>query len=38
MRLPPAASEAADKKMMRDAGMRLAKSYLEQPPLMEAAE
>ena len=38
MRIPPKASEAADKKMMRDAGLRLAKGYLEQPPLMEAAE
>jgi phenylpropionate dioxygenase-like ring-hydroxylating dioxygenase large terminal subunit len=38
MRIPPKASEAADKKMMREVGMRLAKGYLEQPPLMEAAE
>jgi len=38
VRVPPAASEAADKKMMREIGMRLAKGYLEQPPLMEAAE
>ena len=33
MRMPPEASEAADKKMMRDAGMRLAKDYLKHPPL-----
>jgi nitrite reductase/ring-hydroxylating ferredoxin subunit len=38
MRMPPAKTEASDKKMMREAGLRLAKSYLEQPPLMEAAE
>jgi phenylpropionate dioxygenase-like ring-hydroxylating dioxygenase large terminal subunit len=38
MRIPPKASEAADKKMVREVGMRLAKGYLEQPPLMEAAE
>jgi nitrite reductase/ring-hydroxylating ferredoxin subunit len=34
-RLPPAATEAADKKMMREAGMRLAKSYIANPPLMQ---
>jgi hypothetical protein len=38
MLMPPAASEAADKKAMRAAGLRLAKTYLDQPPLMEAAE
>jgi phenylpropionate dioxygenase-like ring-hydroxylating dioxygenase large terminal subunit len=38
MHMPPAASEAKDKKMMRDAGLRLAKSYLEAPPLQMAAE
>jgi hypothetical protein len=38
MRMPPAASEATDKKMMRDAGLRLAKNYLSAPPLMMAAE
>jgi phenylpropionate dioxygenase-like ring-hydroxylating dioxygenase large terminal subunit len=38
MHMPPAASEAADKKMMRDAGLRLAKNYLNAPPLMMAAE
>jgi phenylpropionate dioxygenase-like ring-hydroxylating dioxygenase large terminal subunit len=36
--MPPAANEAKDKKMMRDAGLRLAKSYLEAPPLQMAAE
>ena len=34
VRLPAAASEDADKKMMREAGMKLAKSYLVAPPLM----
>jgi len=38
MHMPPAATEALDKKMMRDAGMRLAKNYLNAPPLMMAAE
>jgi len=38
VRLPAAASDAADKKRMREAGMRLAQSYLAEPPLMEAAE
>ena len=32
--LPPAPTEAEDKKMMREAGMRLAKSYLAEPPLL----
>src|SRR5437588_11280116 len=34
MRLPAPATDTADKKMMRDAGMRLAKSYLKEPPLL----
>ncbi len=38
MHMPPAASEPMDKKMMRAAGMRLAKNYLNAPPLMMAAE
>jgi phenylpropionate dioxygenase-like ring-hydroxylating dioxygenase large terminal subunit len=38
MRMPAAASEASDKKQMREAGLRLAKSYLDEPPLMAAAE
>jgi phenylpropionate dioxygenase-like ring-hydroxylating dioxygenase large terminal subunit len=38
MRMPEAAGEASDKKQMREAGLRLAKSYLEEPPLMAAAE
>ena len=38
MRMPPAASAAMDKKSMRAAGLRLAKSYLDQPPLLMAAE
>jgi len=37
VRLPAAATKAADKKMMRATGMRLAKSYLETPPLLEGA-
>ena len=36
MHMPAAPSEAMDKKMMRDAGMRLARSYLEAPPLLPA--
>ena len=31
--MPAPADEAADKKMMREAGMRLARSYLREPPL-----
>ena len=38
MHMPPAATEAKDKKMMRDAGLRLAKDYLNAPPLKMAAE
>jgi hypothetical protein len=34
MRMSPPPSETDDKKMMRDAGMKLAKSYLKAPPLM----
>lgn len=37
MRLPPAATEAMDKAMMRETGRRLADSYLRSPPLMAAA-
>jgi phenylpropionate dioxygenase-like ring-hydroxylating dioxygenase large terminal subunit len=33
VRVPPAASEAADKQLMRETGRKLAQSYLEQPPL-----
>src|SRR5229473_262318 len=33
MHMPPAATEALDKKMMRDAGLRVAKNYLKAPPL-----
>jgi hypothetical protein len=32
--LPAPADEAADKKMMREAGMKLAKDYLAHPPLL----
>jgi nitrite reductase/ring-hydroxylating ferredoxin subunit len=32
--MPAAASEAADKQMMREAGMRLARGYLSDPPLL----
>ena len=35
--LPAGATEAADKKMMRATGTRLAKSYLKNPPLLERA-
>ena len=34
IRMPAAASEAADKKIMRDAGLKLAKTYLKAPPLL----
>jgi nitrite reductase/ring-hydroxylating ferredoxin subunit len=34
LHLPEAASSAADKKQMREAGRRLAHSYLAEPPLM----
>ena len=34
VRMPAEGDEAADKKRMRDAGMRLAKGYLAEPPLM----
>jgi nitrite reductase/ring-hydroxylating ferredoxin subunit len=34
VRLPPAASEAMDKRQMRETGRRLADSYLNEPPLM----
>lgn len=37
VRLPPAATETADKQMMREAGRRLAESYLKAPPLMAGA-
>jgi len=33
IRTPAAETEAADKKMMREMGMRLAQSYLREPPL-----
>jgi phenylpropionate dioxygenase-like ring-hydroxylating dioxygenase large terminal subunit len=36
MRMPAPAAEAADKKMMREAGLRLAKNYLKDPPLTRA--
>jgi len=36
--MPPAATEAVDKKMMKDAGLRLARNYLKAPPLQMAAE
>ena len=32
--LPAPADAASDKKMMREAGMRLAKDYLAHPPLL----
>jgi hypothetical protein len=36
VRMPAAPNETADKKMMREAGLKLAKSYLKDPPLMAA--
>ena len=38
LRMPAHADNLADKKMMREAGMRLAKDYLAHPPLLSAAE
>jgi phenylpropionate dioxygenase-like ring-hydroxylating dioxygenase large terminal subunit len=37
VRRPAPPDEAADKKMMRDLGMRLAKDYLKNPPLLPAS-
>ena len=34
VRMPPAPNETADKKRMREAGLKLAKGYLENPPLI----
>jgi hypothetical protein len=36
LHMPAPATDAADKKMMREAGLKLAKSYLQDPPLMNA--
>src|SRR5215475_7796278 len=33
VRVPPAASSAADRKLMRDTGRRLAEAYLKDPPM-----
>jgi len=38
VRIPPAKTEEADKKLMRETGRRLARSYIDAPPLMAAAE
>ena len=38
IRVPPAATPELDKKLMRETGRRLAEGYIEQPPLMAAAE
>ena len=38
LRMPAHADNLADKKMMREAVMRLAKDYLAHPPLLSAAE
>ena len=38
LRMPARADNLADKKMMREAVMRLAKDYLAHPPLLSAAE
>jgi hypothetical protein len=32
--MPAAATDTADKKMMRETGLKLAKSYLKNPPLI----
>ena len=38
VRVPPAKTPELDKKLMRETGRRLAQGYIEQPPLMAAAE
>jgi hypothetical protein len=38
VRIPPAKTEEADKKLMRETGRRLARGYIEAPPLLAAAE
>jgi hypothetical protein len=38
VRIPPAATPALDKKLLRETGRRLAQSYIEAPPLLAAAE
>src|SRR3984885_8660304 len=38
VRIPPAKTLEADKKLMRETGRRLARGYIEAPPLMAAAE
>jgi phenylpropionate dioxygenase-like ring-hydroxylating dioxygenase large terminal subunit len=37
VRVPPAATPALDKELMRETGRRLAEAYLENPPLMAGA-
>ena len=38
VRMPPAKTPEADKKLMREIGRRLARGYIEAPPLLAAAE
>ena len=38
VRVPPAATPEADKKLLRETGRRLAQGYIEAPPLLAAAE
>jgi hypothetical protein len=38
VRIPPAKTVEADKKLMRETGRRLARNYIEAPPLLAAAE
>jgi hypothetical protein len=38
VRIPPAKTEEADKKLMRETGRRLARGYIDAPPLLAAAE
>ena len=38
VRVPPAKTPEADKKLMREIGRRLARGYIETPPLLAAAE
>ncbi len=38
VRVPPAKTPEADRKLLRETGRRLAGRYLAQPPLLDAAE
>jgi hypothetical protein len=38
VRVPPAATPELDRQLLRETGRRLARGYIEAPPLMAAAE